>query len=87
MSRVIFSTHARVRVTFPESAKGPAEEALRGCFENRTLPTNVAKKFFAAHYQVVRVDVLEDGTVRMGKLSSADDPSADGTGESHRRDA
>ena len=87
MSRVVYSTHARIRVTFPESAKEPAEEALRKCFENRTLPAKVASRFFAAHYQVIRVDVLEDGTVQMGKPSNADEPSVGGAGESHRRDA
>lgn len=65
VSSVVYSAWARIRVTFPESAKSPAEDALRRCFENRALPKHVADKFFAAHYQVVRVDVFEDGTVRM----------------------
>ena len=64
MSRVVYSARTRIRVTFPEFAQAPAEAALRNAFD-RVIPTKVANRFYAAQYQIVRIDVFDDGTVRM----------------------
>lgn len=62
MPKVIHSVTTRIRVTFPESAKAAAESALRDQFDNRALPSDVAKTFSTDAYQVVRIDVLDDGS-------------------------
>lgn len=62
MPKIIHSVTARIRVTFPESAKAAAESALREQFDNRAIPSDVAAKFFADAYQVVHIDVLDDGS-------------------------
>jgi tagatose-1,6-bisphosphate aldolase non-catalytic subunit AgaZ/GatZ len=62
MPKVVQSVRARIRVTFPQSAKDAAESSLRDQFENRAIPSDVAKRFFADAYQVVQIDVLDDGS-------------------------
>lgn len=62
MPKVIHSVTARIRVTFPESAKAAAESALRDQFADRAIPSDVAERFFSDAYQVVQVDVLDDGS-------------------------
>ena len=39
-----------------------AESALREQFDNLAIPSDVAERFFADAYQVVQIDVLDDGS-------------------------
>lgn len=62
MPKVVYSVNARIRVPFPQESKDAADAALRAHLGNNGEARHARDKFNADQYQVVRIDVLDDGT-------------------------
>lgn len=64
MAKVVYSSRVKMRVPFPINAQDEAIGALNAHHGNSTPleASNARTKFLASHYQIVQIDVLEDGS-------------------------